>query len=365
MKIGVRAHDYGKHSIEGLASLLREEGYDGAQLALPKVFEEIDSYEDIRLSHIERIRRAFEKNRVEIPVMGCYMDLGNPDRSVRESAVETLKTCLFYAKEMGAGVVGTETAYPRLSREERAAWCPYMMDSLMRVMEEAQRIDMKLAIEPVYWHPLADLETTLKTIRMVDELSREQAGLDSDRLLKAIKYRRSVRRFKQKPVSSGDLDMLVQAGRYTATAKNMQDCRFIFVQKELEILKTLIWDGIGRILDSPAPGPAQAYQGFYEAHMADSKQDYLFRNAPAVLFIASEANIDAGLAAQNMELMGVSLGLGFLYNGYLRWAAEMNPEVLDWLGVGEKKIEACALLGYPDITYKRTAPRRAADVIFR
>ena len=74
MKIGVRAHDYGKHSIEGLASLLREEGYDGAQLALPKVFEEIDSYEDIRLSHIERIRRAFEKNRVEIPVMGCYMD---------------------------------------------------------------------------------------------------------------------------------------------------------------------------------------------------------------------------------------------------------------------------------------------------
>ena len=95
--------------------------------------------------------------------------------------------------------------------------------------------------------------------------------------------------------------------------------------------------------------------------MADSKQDYLFRNAPAVLFIASEANIDAGLAAQNMELMGVSLGLGFLYNGYLRRAAEMNPQVLDWLGVGEKKIEACALLGYPDITYKRTAPRRAAD----
>ena len=50
----------------------------------------------------------------------------------------------------------------------------------------------------------------------VEELSQEQAGLDSDRLLKAIKFRRSVRRFKQKPVSSGDLDMLVQAGRYTA-----------------------------------------------------------------------------------------------------------------------------------------------------
>ena len=197
----------------------------------------------------------------------------------------------------------------------------------------------------------------------VEELSQEQVKLDSDRLLKAIKFRRSVRNFKQKPVCTGDLNMLVQAGRYTATAKNMQDCFFIFVQEELETLKTLIWDGIGRILDSPVPGPTQPYRGFYKAHMADARQDYLSRNAPAVLFIASESNIDAGLAAQNMELMGVSLGLGFLYNGYLRRAAEMNHEVMEWLGVGEKRIEACALLGYPDITYKRTAPRRTADVI--
>ena len=197
----------------------------------------------------------------------------------------------------------------------------------------------------------------------VEELSPAQTRLDADRLLKAIKFRRSVRNFKQTPVCSRDLDMLVQAGRYTATAKNMQDCRFIFVQKELEYLRTLIWDGIGRILDSSSPEAALAYRGFYNAHMADSTRDYLFRNAPAVLFIASESNIDAGLAAQNMELMGVSLGLGFLYNDYLRRAAEMNPRVLQWLGVGEKKIEACALLGYPDITYKRTAPRRTADVI--
>ena len=41
----------------------------------------------------------------------------------------------------------------------------------------------------------------------------------------------------------------------------------------------------------------------------------------------------------------------------------MNHEGMEWLGVGKKRIEACALLGYPDITYKRTAPRRTADVI--
>ena len=199
----------------------------------------------------------------------------------------------------------------------------------------------------------------------VEELSQEQAGMDSDRLLKAIKFRRSVRRFKQKPVSSGDLDMLVQAGRYTATAKNMQDCRFIFVQKELEILKTLIWDGIGRILDSPAPGPAQAYQGFYEAHMADSKQDYLFRNAPAVLFIASEANIDAGLAAQNMEYIAEANGLGVLYSGFFTMAANASHKIRKAIKVPKGKRAAMTLvLGYPDIKFLRSPQRKKAEATY-
>ncbi len=42
---------------------------------------------------------------------------------------------------------------------------------------------MKLAIEPVYWHPLADLETTLKTIRMVDDPAHLRLIFDASNLL--------------------------------------------------------------------------------------------------------------------------------------------------------------------------------------
>ena len=56
MKIGVRAHDYGKMEIEDLARTLHETGYECAQLALPKAFIGIDSYEDINLEKIDRIR---------------------------------------------------------------------------------------------------------------------------------------------------------------------------------------------------------------------------------------------------------------------------------------------------------------------
>ena len=52
-----------------------ERGYNCAQLALPKAFAEIDSYDDITLAHLEKIRTEFEKHEIEIPVFGCYMDL--------------------------------------------------------------------------------------------------------------------------------------------------------------------------------------------------------------------------------------------------------------------------------------------------
>lgn len=211
----------------------------------------------------------------------------------------------------------------------------------------------------------------------VEEYDREDFSLDSSRLLKAIKFRRSIRNYKPQTVEQEKLEAVIQAGRYTATARNSQGCRFIVVQKELPAFKELIWGELGRILDSSKPlssdnnvpltssDGAEAFRSFYERRLADPKDDYLFRGAPAVLYIATDVPVDAGLAAQNMELMAVSLGLGMLYNGYLRAAASMFPSALEFLGAGEKPLAVCMLLGTPAVTYLRTAPRRKADVIFR
>lgn len=183
MKIGVRAHDYGKMEIEQLAEVLKEEGYECAQLALPKAFAGIDCYQDITPAHLERIRRAFEKAKVEIAVFGCYMDLGNPDKEIRTYAVDTLKKCLAYSKETGARVVGTETAYPRLGKEEKKLWYPYMLDSIQRAVEEAVRLDVKLAIEPVYWHPLDSLEAVMDVMERVGDEAHLRMIFDASNLL--------------------------------------------------------------------------------------------------------------------------------------------------------------------------------------
>ncbi len=183
MKIGVRAHDYGKMEIERLAETLQQEGYQAAQLAFPKVFVGIQSYEDITLKHLERVRNAFERHKIEIPVFGCYMDLGNPDESVRSYAVHTLKKCLACSKEVGANVVGTETAYPSLRAEEKAKWYPCMLDSLKRVMEEAARLDAKLAIEPVYSHPLENLDAVTDVMNQIGDSKHLRIIFDPANLL--------------------------------------------------------------------------------------------------------------------------------------------------------------------------------------
>lgn len=184
MKIGVRAHDFGRREIGEMAGLLHDEEYEAAQLALPKAFMGIESYDDITPEKLEQIRTSFEKQNIDIAVFGCYMDLGNPDENVRRYAVDTLKKSMTWAKELGAHVVGTETAYPRLNWELRQQWKLFMMDSILRVMEEAVRVDMHLAIEPVWWHPLEDLETTMEVLEKVGDAAHLRMIFDASNLLK-------------------------------------------------------------------------------------------------------------------------------------------------------------------------------------
>lgn len=193
-------------------------------------------------------------------------------------------------------------------------------------------------------------------------------SLEADTLLRAIKFRRSIRDYKPLPIEKEKLQKVLQAGRYTATAKNNQDCHFIFVQKELVALKQQVWDFIDDYAASHSDNASAdmlPYLSFNQRRKADCKDDYLFRNAPVVAYITSDWPLDAGLAAQNMELMAVALGLGALYNGYLARITNANEKLKDWLGIKGKTIKACMLLGYPNVSYERTAPRKEANVIWK
>lgn len=202
----------------------------------------------------------------------------------------------------------------------------------------------------------------------VEDYHAESFDLDPENVLHSIKFRRSIRSYKKDKVSKEDMEKLLQAGRYTATAKNNQDCCFVFVQKELEELKAMVWGFIDEMEKREGREIAREllpYVSFNRRRKADPKDDYLFRNSPLVLFITSDWPLDAGLAAQNIETMAIALGMGALYNGFLARIADANAELKKWLGIEGKTIKACMLLGYPARAYVRTAPRREANVIWK
>lgn len=202
----------------------------------------------------------------------------------------------------------------------------------------------------------------------VEEYDRDRFALDPDRFLHAVKFRRSIRNYRDCPVEREKLTRILEAGRYTPTAKNRQACRFIVLQEELETFKDLLWEeipGIAETIKADLPHYAMMFKFMYRNRRKDPADDALFFNAPVCLLIGSEDPLDGGLAAANIENMAVAEGAGVLYSGYLKRIISASPVLKEWLGLGEIPLTCCMLLGYPAVTYRRTAPRKQADIRWR
>lgn len=200
----------------------------------------------------------------------------------------------------------------------------------------------------------------------IEEYETESFDIQPQNMLHAIKFRRSIRNYKAKKVGEDKVSHLLDAGRYTATAKNQQGTRFVFVQEQLKELKGLVWQEMPGILEQlakDAPLYAGVFNRFYEKWKKNPKDDNLFFNAPAFLVIAADNPLDGGLAAANVENMAVSDGLGVLYSGYLMRIISSCPALEEWLELEGKAVACCMLIGYPAVSYKRTAPRKKADII--
>ena len=109
---------------------------------------------------------------------------------------------------------------------------------------------------------------------------------------------------------------------------------------------------------------ARMWVASYEMYKQDPvKNDKIFFNAPVAIFVASPNNVNAGLASSNMELITNALGLGTFFSGFSIVAAKDNQPILDLLGVNSSdELLSCLVIGYPNVKYQRTVPRKDAVV---
>ena len=222
--------------------------------------------------------------------------------------------------------------------------------------------------------PVEAVSTDDYNMDEIKPYNKDTFTVEAENLLNFIKFRRSVRRFKNKPVEKEKLEQIIEAGRFTQTSTNSQDVSYTVVTDKLPLLRELVYESLKQkgdyILANLTPETeylkryATAWVNYYDAFKEDPiKNARMFFNAPAVIFVTSPNAFNGGLASSNMELMTDALGLGTFFSGFIQIASKDNKDILDLLGINDgNQIVSCLVIGYPNVKYQRTVPRKKANV---
>lgn len=180
--------------------------------------------------------------------------------------------------------------------------------------------------------------------------------LDPPTLLEAIRTRRSIRRFTKKQVEPEVLAQIIEAGRLTPTGGNAQDVSFIVLKDQISRFEKPAVKLFRRLIPVMKLVNPMAGRVAIDDH-------FFFKGAPAAIVIVSRSQINASLAAANMELMAEACGLGVLYSGFFAMAANGSRSLKKMLGLKRgEKVVTTLVLGYPGVKYHRTVQKEAASV---
>ena len=174
MKLGVRAHDFGRFKLlDKQAETIKNAGFDCVQYAPAKAIEGIEHFDAITPEILREIKGAFAKHDVEIAVLGCYIEPSLADENERLNNVRIFKDNLSHAKFLGVSIVGTETTHLDIhaTEAEREAAYARLKDSVQRMAEKAEAENVLIGIEPVAEHTL---NTPALTRRLLDEVGSDK-----------------------------------------------------------------------------------------------------------------------------------------------------------------------------------------------
>lgn len=198
----------------------------------------------------------------------------------------------------------------------------------------------------------------------IDELKDLKLDINPDEFLNFVKARRSARHFLDRKIDREVLEKIIEVGRYSATSGNSQNVRYYVFQDKIEELKPMVWEGLINLAKAPGDNPILKMYAPRFIKMYENKEsnDKLFLNAPTLIVITGTNKLDGALAVSKMELMANMLGVGVLYSGFIERAINCNPKLVEKFELDKRVTCTCLLLGYTDMKYQRTAPRKEAVV---
>ena len=211
-----------------------------------------------------------------------------------------------------------------------------------------------------------------------------------DGLVSALRERRSLRIFRDRPVPRQVVRGLVDVARWSPSAGNGQPVDWLafddpahiaalsaqavgaFAQTarllrnplaRLYLLLTRGADGVKAGLES-----MDSFERMAQRHAQG--EDPIFRRAP-VLLVAHVPNgayfgrDDAVYAVYNLMLAAQQMGLGTCQIGYFLIALDLNRKLRSALGLPQgRRAEVALVLGYPQYRFRRVLPRRRPNLVW-
>lgn len=158
LQLGLRLHDAEKLPMEELLPVVRAKGYTCTHLALSKAMKEYPCGPSaLTPGYAHYLKHLFEKNEMDIAVLGNYLNLAHPDEEVIRQSQEKYYAHIRFASLLGCGMVGTETGAPNAEYK----YCPEcrsdaalstFIKNLKPVVRCAEQFGVIVAIEPVARH---------------------------------------------------------------------------------------------------------------------------------------------------------------------------------------------------------------------
>lgn len=214
----------------------------------------------------------------------------------------------------------------------------------------------------------------------------------SDGLQLLFRSRRSVRKYKKKPVSREDIEKILEAGRYTATGTNAQTLRYMVITdpEKIDELRRIAFPAVlkmfafvGKLTKLPFASRLMGEElrdrmknryvegmKLFEEQMRRG-EDKLFHDAPAIILVFAEKfdetqAFSAAAALYNCSLMAHTLGIGCCFNGFLWMAINFNRKLRKWFGLPRNlKCYGAMTLGYQEVKYHRLVRRNPVKVEWR
>ncbi len=207
-------------------------------------------------------------------------------------------------------------------------------------------------------------------------------------LVRLMRSRRSVRNYKEQPVSLAVLKDLVKIGTTAPSGTNCQLWSFALLDRREDVVR--LGDGVAQFfkkLNGRAANPlfrvlARLFAGdrlgrYYRNHFKtvqrgldgwfERGEDHLFHGAPAVIVVGGSSTAscpveDSLLATGQILLAAEHMGLGSCLIGFVVEALKHDEGLRKTIGVRQdEEIHAVIALGYPDEQYAQPAPRKKVE----